>query len=200
VSGTQIETQDLTVTYPSAAAPVVRDVSVSVRNGETLGIVGTTGSGKSTIALSMLRLLPPGAKLSGRILVNGADITSLPINRLREIRGKTIGYVFQDSLASLNPVLTVRSQVAETLRRHDPSISNKDARHGAEAALDEFGIPSKFFRCYPHEFSGGMRQRAMIAIALAPRPSFLIADESTSRRSDTSSICSPRSSGRGASD
>ncbi|HEY2072603.1 MAG TPA: ABC transporter ATP-binding protein [Gaiellaceae bacterium] len=176
----RIETDGLTVTYPSATAPVVRDVSLSVSAGETLGIVGTTGSGKSTIALSMLRLLPPGATLSGRILVNGTDIVTLPTSRLREIRGKTIGYVFQDSLASLNPVLTVRSQVAETLRRHDRSLSHKDAREKAEIALDELGIPSKFFRCHPHEFSGGMRQRAMIATALAPSPSFLIADESTS--------------------
>jgi peptide/nickel transport system ATP-binding protein len=177
----QIETKALTVNYTSGAQnAVVKDVSLSVRAGETLGIVGTTGSGKSTIALSLLRLLPPGARLSGSILVNGTDITNLPSSRLREIRGKTIGYIFQDSLASLNPVMTVRTQVAETLRRHDRSLSRRDARRAAEAALDELGIPSKFFRSHPHEFSGGMRQRAMIAIALAPRPSFLIADESTS--------------------
>jgi ABC-type glutathione transport system ATPase component len=178
----QIETRSLSVSYSNSTGetPVVRDVSVSVRAGETLGIVGTTGSGKSTIALSMLRLLPPGARLSGQVVVNGTDITTLSNARLREIRGTVIGYVFQDSLASLNPVLTVRAQVVETLRRHNPSLSRRDARNQADASLDELGIPSKFFRCHAHEFSGGMRQRAMIAMALAPRPSFLIADEATS--------------------
>lgn len=159
--------------------PVVRDVSLSINPGETLGIVGTTGSGKSTLGLSILRLLPRGAKVSGSILLGEEDLFKCSDARMRDIRGRSIGMIFQDSLASLNPVLTVRSQVAETLRRHDKTLSRAAARSRAEEALVELGIPANRIRSYPHEFSGGMRQRAMIAIALAANPSFLIADEST---------------------
>jgi ABC-type dipeptide/oligopeptide/nickel transport system ATPase component len=159
--------------------PVVREVSLSINPGETLGIVGTTGSGKSTLGLSILRLLPRGAKVSGSILLGEEDLLKCSDARMRDIRGRSIGMIFQDSLASLNPVLTVRSQVAETLRRHDKTLSRAAARGRAEEALVELGIPANRIRSYPHEFSGGMRQRVMIAIALAANPSFLIADEST---------------------
>jgi ABC-type dipeptide/oligopeptide/nickel transport system ATPase component len=159
--------------------PVVREVTLSINPGETLGIVGTTGSGKSTLGLSILRLLPRGAKVSGSILLGEEDLLKCSDTRMRDIRGRSIGMIFQDSLASLNPVLTVRSQVAETLRRHDKTLSRAAARSRAEEALVELGIPANRIRSYPHEFSGGMRQRAMIAIALSANPSFLIADEST---------------------
>src|SRR5580704_2704001 len=159
--------------------PVVREVSLSINPGETLGVVGTTGSGKSTLGLSILRLLPRGATVSGSILLGEEDLLQCSDARMRDIRGRSIGMIFQDSLASLNPVLTVRSQVAETLRRHDKTLSRAAARSRAEEVLVELGIPANRIRSYPHEFSGGMRQRAMIAIALAANPSFLIADEST---------------------
>jgi ABC-type dipeptide/oligopeptide/nickel transport system ATPase component len=159
--------------------PVVREVSLSINPGETLGVVGTTGSGKSTLGLSILRLLPRGATVSGSILLGEEDLLQCSDVRMRDIRGRSIGMIFQDSLASLNPVLTVRSQVAETLRRHDKTLSRAAARSRAEEVLVELGIPANRIRSYPHEFSGGMRQRAMIAIALAANPSFLIADEST---------------------
>lgn len=161
------------------AMPVVQEISLSLSAGETLGVVGTTGSGKSTLGLSILRLLPRGATVSGSILLGDEDLVTCSEARIRDIRGKSIGMIFQDSLASLNPVLTVRSQMVETLRRHDKTLSRAAARSRAEEALVQLGLPSNRLRGYPHEFSGGMRQRAMIAIALAAEPSFLIADEST---------------------
>jgi ABC-type dipeptide/oligopeptide/nickel transport system ATPase component len=178
----RLEMKNLSVSYSMSGrdVPVVKDVSLSVRSGETLGIVGTTGSGKSTVGLSILRLLPRGAKSAGSIRLDDLELTTCSEKVLKEVRGKSIGMIFQDSLASLNPVLTVRSQVVETLRRHDPSLSRAAAKRRAEEALMELGIPKNRLRSYPHEFSGGMRQRSMIAIALAPEPSFLIADESTS--------------------
>ena len=177
----RLELRSVSVWYSMTGrqVPVVREVSLSINPGETLGVVGTTGSGKSTLGLSILRLLPRGATVSGSILLGEEDLLQCSDARMRDIRGRSIGMIFQDSLASLNPVLTVRSQVAETLRRHDKTLSRAAARTRAEEVLVELGIPANRIRSYPHEFSGGMRQRAMIAIALAANPSFLIADEST---------------------
>jgi ABC-type dipeptide/oligopeptide/nickel transport system ATPase component len=177
----QLDLRSVSVSYSMSgrAVPVVREMSLSLSAGETLGIVGTTGSGKSTLGLSILRLLPPGARMSGSILLGDEDLVTCSDARMREIRGGSIGMIFQDSLASLNPVLTVRSQLAETLRRHDKTLSRAAAKNRADEALVELGIPPNRLRGYPHEFSGGMRQRAMIAIALAADPTFLIADEST---------------------
>lgn len=177
----RLELRSVSVWYSMTGrqVPVVREVSLSINPGETLGVVGTTGSGKSTLGLSILRLLPRGATVSGSILLGEEDLLQCSDARMRDIRGRSIGMIFQDSLASLNPVLTVRSQVAETLRRHDKTLSRAAARSRAEEVLVELGIPANRIRSYPHEFSGGMRQRAMIAIALAANPSFLIADEST---------------------
>jgi ABC-type dipeptide/oligopeptide/nickel transport system ATPase component len=177
----RLELRSVSVWYSMTGrqVPVVREVSLSINPGETLGVVGTTGSGKSTLGLSILRLLPRGATVSGSILLGEEDLLQCSDARMRDIRGRSIGMIFQDSLASLNPVLTVRSQVAETLRRHDKTLSRAAARGRAEEVLVELGIPANRIRSYPHEFSGGMRQRAMIAIALAANPSFLIADEST---------------------
>lgn len=165
----------------SGIARAVEDVSLEVRSSETLGIVGESGSGKSVTFLSVLRLVPPpGKTVSGKILFEGQDLLQLPIREMRNIRGKSIGMVFQDPLTSLNPFLQIGDQVAETLLVHE-KISRKKALDRAVDILEKVGISDAASRLedYPHRFSGGMRQRVMIASALIANPSLLIADEPT---------------------
>jgi ABC-type dipeptide/oligopeptide/nickel transport system ATPase component len=173
---------DITVTYTPRTRPVsaVRNLSLSVESGRTIGVVGESGSGKSTVGLAIMRLLPPGTRVTGRLLLNEEDLLSVPEKRMRTIRGRRLGLIFQDSLSALNPVFSIHSQFVQTIRQHDRSISRAKARQQAGDALEEMDIPRGRLRSYPHELSGGMRQRIMIAAALAPGPSFLIADESTS--------------------
>ena len=160
---------------------VVRDVSFSVAAGETLAIVGESGFGKSITALSLLRLVPPGGEIvGGRVLLEGRDLLQLDEAEMRQIRGARIAMIFQEPMTSLNPVLTIGSQVAEGLRLHR-ALSREEALDESINLLQQVGIPSPASRCreYPHQLSGGMRQRAMIAMALACRPQLLIADEPT---------------------
>jgi peptide/nickel transport system ATP-binding protein/oligopeptide transport system ATP-binding protein len=153
-----------------------------VDHGETLAIVGESGSGKSVTALSIMRLLPPrvGRITGGSIRLGDRDLTRLPEEDMRAIRGKEIGMIFQEPMTSLNPVHTVGAQIAESLVEHE-EVSGAEARERAIALLETVGIsePTRRVDAYPHEMSGGMRQRAMIAMALACRPSLLIADEPT---------------------
>ncbi len=160
---------------------VIEDVSLSVEAGETLAIVGESGSGKTTLALAIPRLLPPGAVLAGRITLEGQNLAELPEQGLRKFRGARIGMVFQDPLAALNPAMTVGAQIGESIRLH-LHVPRRVAAARAVALLDEVGIANAAARAgdYPHMFSGGMRQRVMIAAALACGPSLLIADEPTS--------------------
>ena len=165
----------------SGIAHAVEDVSLEVRPGETLGIVGESGSGKSVTFLSVLRLVPPPGKIiSGEILFEGQDLLKMPIQELRNIRGKRIGMVFQDPLTSLNPFLRIGDQVAETLLVHE-KISRKQVLDRTVSILEKVGISDAASRLgdYPHRFSGGMRQRVMIASALIANPGLLIADEPT---------------------
>ena len=161
---------------------MVNDVSYTVRRGETLGIVGESGSGKSVHALAMLGLVPspPGRVTAGEVLFDGRDLLTLSPAELRDVRGGQIGFVFQDPMTALNPVLTVGRQIAEPLIRHK-KLTRRQALAQAEALLALVGIPSPRARLaqYPHEFSGGMRQRVMIAIAISCEPRLLIADEAT---------------------
>ncbi|XJC95701.1 ABC transporter ATP-binding protein [Pectobacterium polonicum] len=154
----------------------------SLKQGETLGIVGESGSGKSVHALAMTGLIasPPGRIVSGEVLFNGRDLLKLSKRELLDLRGKEIGFVFQDPMTSLNPVLTIGRQIAEPLRRH-LGLSAQAARSRVVELLEVVGIPSPHRRLdhYPHEFSGGMRQRVMIAIGVACNPKLLIADEAT---------------------
>jgi peptide/nickel transport system ATP-binding protein len=178
-----LEVHELAVRI-TAADRVVRalnGISFNVAAGETLAIVGESGCGKSMTALSLLRLLPPGGKITnGKICLNGVDLTTLSDSEMRQIRGASIAMIFQEPMTSLNPVLTIGSQISEGLRIHR-GLSGLDAQGESISLLQQVGIPSPAARCreYPHQLSGGMRQRVMIAMALACRPLLLVADEPT---------------------
>jgi oligopeptide/dipeptide ABC transporter ATP-binding protein len=165
-----------------AVVRAVDGVSFSVEEGETLAVVGESGSGKSVTALSILRLFPqpPGRVVGGRILFRGRDLLQYSEAEMRTIRGKSISMIFQEPMTSLNPVYTCGEQISESVRRHE-GLGRAEARKRAIEMLDRVGIPAAAQRVdeYPHQMSGGMRQRVMIAIALACRPALLIADEPT---------------------
>jgi oligopeptide/dipeptide ABC transporter ATP-binding protein len=162
-------------------ARAVRGVSFAVRKGETLGIVGESGSGKSVTALSILRLIaPPGRIVGGGVTLDGVDLLGLPEKQMRAVRGARIAMVFQDPMTALNPTLTVGEQIVETILAHQ-NVSRAEARALALDGLTRVrvALPERRLRQYPHELSGGMRQRVMIAIAFSCRPEVLLADEPT---------------------
>ncbi len=159
----------------------VRGISFDVNEGEVLGIVGESGSGKSVTSLSIMGLLQyPGRVVDGEILLNGEDILTYSKNQMRKVRGKEIAMIFQDPMTSLNPVYTIGNQIMEMILEHE-KMSRREARARAIEMLKLVGIPAaeKRIDSYPHEFSGGMRQRVMIALALSCNPKLLIADEPT---------------------
>ena len=158
--------------------PILRDVSFAIEPGETVGLVGESGSGKSMTALSVMRLLPEAAHVSGRVRLDGEDLTALSERRMCAVRGARVGMVFQEPMTALNPVRTIGAQVAEVIRVHDPDA---DAEAGAREALARAGLPPDEFPLsrHPHDLSGGQRQRVVIAMATALRPRLLIADEPT---------------------
>jgi ABC-type dipeptide/oligopeptide/nickel transport system ATPase component len=164
-----------------APMQAVKGISLELNQGESLAIVGESGSGKSATALALARLLPePPARISAtQLSVSGHDVLSLNERELRKIRGKEIAYIFQEPSTSLNPVLTVRTQMAESLALHRPEVTNRDQE--IIQWLYKVGIvePEKRLKAYPHELSGGMQQRVMIAMALCCQPKLLIADEPT---------------------
>ena len=175
-----LDVQHLTVTF-GGLTPAVDDVSFSIARGETLGLVGESGSGKSVTAFSILRLLqPPGRITGGRVVFDGRDLLTLTEGEMREVRGAGISLIFQEPMTALNPVMRVGDQIAEALLVHGKA-SRADARARAAELLEAVKIPdaTRRVRDYPHQLSGGMRQRVMIAIALACRPPLVIADEPT---------------------
>ncbi len=160
----------------------VDGVSFSVARGEVLGLVGESGSGKTVTGFSILGLVdPPGRIAGGQIRFEGVDLTRLPEEPLRKLRGERIAMIFQDPMMTLNPVLRIETQMVEAIRAHHPDVSAAEARARARDGLARVGIPAAEERlaAYPHQFSGGMRQRVAIAIALLNRPALLIADEPT---------------------
>ena len=174
---------DLNVTFPSEAGPIhaVTDLSYEVRKGEALAIVGESGSGKSVSSLAVMGLLPQTATITGQIDFMGNDMFAMNDRQLSTLRGDKISMVFQDPLSALTPVYTIGDQVAEAVRLHNPSMTKAAAAGRAVELLDSVGIPEprRRARQFPHEFSGGMRQRVMIAMAIANEPELIIADEPT---------------------
>ena len=156
----------------------VDNVSFSLNKGETLGLVGESGSGKSTLGHSLIRLVPyPGLIVGGHIKIGGKDILRCSEEEMRFIRGENITFVFQDPMTSLNPVKKIGAHLVELIRTHKPDVSKEEALKLAESALSDVGISPERIDDYPHQFSGGMRQRIMIALAIALNPDIVIADE-----------------------
>jgi peptide/nickel transport system ATP-binding protein len=176
-----ISAHDMRVWYGTGAGPVraVDGVSFDVLPGETLGLVGESGCGKTTLGRGLLGLLPRGAKVDGEVRFQGTNLVTATPRELQALRGPDLGLIFQEPLTRLNPLLRISQHFEETLRTHEPDLSDEDVQHRAIEALRGMGIPPTRYRAYPHEFSGGMRQRIMIALALVLRPVFVVADEPT---------------------
>ena len=177
-----LDVKKLVVQYETDDSVVhaVNDVSFTIQKGETLGLVGETGAGKTTIALSVMRLLqtPPARIVSGSVMLDGEDLSEIPVDKMRRIRGKKVSMIFQDPMTALNPLDTIGEQILEVIQLHE-KISKADAMKKAVDMLEMVGIPAERYGEYAHQFSGGMKQRVVIAIALACMPELLIADEPT---------------------
>ena len=178
-----LEVENLAVVYHTEEADVraLNGISFSLSRGETLGLVGETGAGKTTTALSIMRLLPKriGEITSGQIRFADRDLLSLSEADMRAVRGASISMIFQDPMTSLNPVLRIGEQIAESIRQHQPELKKAQVEQRVEEILEMVGIPPARKNEYPHQFSGGMKQRVVIAIALSLEPQLLIADEPT---------------------
>lgn len=178
-----LEVKDLHVHYETDAGIVkaANGINFTLEKGETLGLVGETGAGKTTTALSLLRLIPdpPGKIVSGEILLDGRNLLTLKSHEIRKLRGEKLAMIFQDPMTALNPVMTVGDQIAEVIRFHSKGLSKAKVAIKAAEMLETVGIPADRAGEYPHQFSGGMKQRVVIAIALACNPDILIADEPT---------------------
>jgi len=175
-----LEIQNLAIEFQSAAGTVhaVRGVNLWLEKGELLGIAGESGCGKTTTALSIPRLLPKNAQIAGgQILFEGQDLTQKTEAEMRAIRWKQISVIFQGAMNALNPLKNVGAQITEPILLHEPETTKQQAEERAKELLEQVGISAKRYRNFPHEFSGGMRQRVMIAMSLACRPKLVIADE-----------------------
>jgi peptide/nickel transport system ATP-binding protein len=174
-----LEVEHLSIYFRDQA--VVNDLTFSIQCGEVLGLVGESGSGKSLTALSILRLLDPAARVNGAIRLDGQDLLPLKPEQMRHYRGRKIAMIFQEPMTALNPVMPVGRQIAEALEVHQPQLTRKQVRGAVVEAMTEVAIPDPAQRLhdYPHQFSGGQRQRLLIAMALINRPALLIADEPT---------------------
>jgi len=180
-SGPVIDVRDLRVWYGTTRGAIraVDGVDFTLRAGETLGLVGESGCGKSTLGRGLMGLLPEGAKRDGQVLFKGTDILQMGATESRSMRGVDLGMIFQEPLTRLNPLMRISGHFEETLKQHEPELTKRQIRDRSLDALRMMGIPPTRYRSYPHEFSGGMRQRLMIALALVLRPAFVVADEPT---------------------
>jgi peptide/nickel transport system ATP-binding protein len=178
-----LEIKDLSIIYPTEDGVVkaLNNASLQLHKGESLGLVGETGAGKTTLARGIMRLIPdpPGKIVGGEIFYEGKDLLKLKDKDMRKLRGQQISMIFQDPMTSLNPVMTAGDQIREVILAHNPGMSKKEGRKQAEDMLEMVGINASRYDDYPHQFSGGMKQRVVIAIALACNPALLIADEPT---------------------
>ncbi|MDH7485663.1 MAG: ABC transporter ATP-binding protein [Anaerolineae bacterium] len=177
-----VEIRHLNVDYPTRIGVVraVDDVSLTIERGEVLGLVGESGCGKSTLGMALLRLLrPPGRIAGGQVFFNGRNLLELGEEEKRLLRGERISMVFQDPMTCLNPLQRVSDHLVETIRTHRPEVSKKEARAQAAELIDRLGIMTERLDDYPHQLSGGMRQRVMIGLALALNADLIIADEPT---------------------
>ncbi|HEV8180489.1 MAG TPA: ABC transporter ATP-binding protein [Gaiellaceae bacterium] len=176
-----LQVRRLRVYYGTPGRPVraVEDVSLEIGEGEVVGLVGESGCGKSTLGRGILGLLPEGARADGEVLYGGRNLIGLSPKELRRLRGPDLGLVFQEPMTRLNPLSRISEHFRETVKQHEPSLSDADIRRRSLETLGRMGIPPTRFDQYPHEFSGGMRQRIMIALALVLRPKLLVADEPT---------------------
>jgi peptide/nickel transport system ATP-binding protein len=182
-AGRLLQVQELVVEFPTRRGTLraLDHISFDIAPGEILGVVGESGAGKSLTGAAIIGLLePPGRIASGKVVLEGERIDNLPFERLRHIRGRKIGAIFQDPLTSLNPLYTIGRQLIETIQAHLP-VNHEEARRRAVGLLEDTGIPAAAERIdhYPHQFSGGMRQRVVIALALAAEPKLIVADEPT---------------------
>src|SRR5438270_4749376 len=177
---TLLKAEDLSVHYSTKRGYVhaLDGINLAIGRGETLGIVGETGSGKSTFAKAILGILPPKSRIEGRLQFHETDLARVDAEYFRRIRGKDIALIFQDPMTRLNPLMRIEDHMVETIKAHE-SVSESEARVRAVAALTSMRVPESRIRNYPHEFSGEMRQRIMIALDLVLKPSLLVADEPT---------------------
>ena len=178
-----LDIRDLSIIYATddGVTEALNGACLQLRKGESLGLVGETGAGKTTLARGIMRLIPnpPGKIVSGQVFYDGRDIMELSEKEMRALRGRQISMIFQDPMTSLNPVMTVGEQIREVIITHHPNLSKAESRKQAEEMLEMVGIVASRYDDYPHQFSGGMKQRVVIAIALACNPQLLIADEPT---------------------
>ena len=174
-----LQLNDFQIAYPTSPDWVVDRIAFTVQPGERLGLVGESGCGKSTIGKAILQLLPNGSRTAGELTFDGQAVSRLTGDRLRQFRGEAVSLIFQDPMTRLNPLLTIGDHCVEALQAHDPTLTHRQARSRAQDALTAVKIPADRWNQYPHEFSGGMRQRVAIALALMLNPRLIVADEPT---------------------
>jgi len=176
-----LQVRNLRVYYGTPGKPVraVDGVSLDIGESEVVGLVGESGCGKSTLGRGILGLLPDGARADGEVLYDGRNLVAMPPKAVRRMRGPELGLIFQEPMTRLNPLLRISDHFRETLEQHEPDLTDAEVKRRSLETLGRMGIPPTRFRQYPHEFSGGMRQRIMIALALVLRPKLLVADEPT---------------------
>ncbi|MDX2097271.1 MAG: ABC transporter ATP-binding protein [Leptolyngbyaceae cyanobacterium bins.59] len=179
MSNVLFQIENLKVSYDRTAQWAVNDVSLTLQPGERLGLVGESGCGKSTLGRAAMRLLSPSVQVEGQVLFEGRPVFGLSPEDLRRFRGEAVALIFQDPMTRLDPLMTIGNHCVETLKAHQPNLSNREAKERAIATLEAVNIPASRWSQYPHEFSGGMRQRVAIALALLLNPKLIVADEPT---------------------